>query len=53
MALTMLAEGYKQKFYERKPVVSLLSDDLKEIGRERLAKMAEAEHSSKRQLNSD
>lgn len=53
MALTMLAEGYKQKFYERKPTVSLLSDDQKELGRERLAKMAEAEHSSKRQLNSD
>ena len=53
MALTMLAEGYKQKFYEHKPTVSLLSDDQKEIGRERLAKMAEAEHSSKRQLNTD
>ena len=52
MALTMLAEGYTRKFYQRKPVVSLLTDEQKQIGRERLAKQAEAEHQSNR-LNSD
>lgn len=53
MALTMLAEGYTRKFYQRKPVVSLLTDEQKQIGRERLVRQAEAEHQSKRELNSD
>lgn len=54
MALTMLAEGYTRNFYLRKPVVSLLTDEQKQIGRERLARQAEAEHqSNKRELDSD
>ena len=53
MSLTMLAEGYKRNFYTNKPVVSLLTEEQKQIGRERLARLAEAEHSMKRQLNND
>lgn len=53
MSLTMLAEGYKRNFYTNKPVVSLLTEEQKQIGRERLARIAEAEHSMKRQLNND
>ena len=53
MSLTMLAEGYNRKFYSNKPVVSLLTEEQKQVGRERLARLAEAEHSMKRQLNND